>query len=240
MPAIQSRVDTGTNMPRSTPMNNLAVKQTEPDPIILDDLVTQINKAHGQVEQAFSSAMDHALVVGDLLLKAKSQLKHGEFKPWITNNCEFSDRMARAYMRVAEQFPKLPDEERQRVADMSLRGVLKLFASPGSKPRRSRVIRLDEVGTADLIAELETREPAEAEQSLFRLINKWADAAGNEIIVRPKMAAASETAEQASDEEMEEDPLAIPPFLDRRDEAPDKNHEEDIPPQPQNQENNNG
>ncbi len=215
-------------------MNNLAVQQTELEHNTLDDLATKINIAHNQVEQAFLSAVNHALVAGDLLLEAKRQVSHGEFKSWIEQNCEFSDRMARAYMRVAEQLPKLPDEERQRVADMSLRGVLKLFASPGSRPRKSRVIRLDEVGTADLIAELETREPGEAEQSLFRLISKWADAAGNEITVRPKMAAESETVEQASDEKAEEDLLAMPPYLDRRDETSDANHDEDIPPQPQN------
>jgi hypothetical protein len=221
-------------------MTNLAVQQTDPEQNTLVELAMQINGAHAQAEQAFLSGMNHALKVGELLLEVKTTIDHGRFNPWIKDNCDFSDRMARAYMQVARQFPGLPYEERQRVADMSLRGVLKLFASPEGKPRKIRIIKLGEVGTADLIAELETREPDEAEQSLFLLVSKWAAAAGNEVIVRPKMAAASETAEQTSDEESEEDPLTIPPFLDRRDEAPDMKHDEDIPPQPQNQENNNG
>jgi hypothetical protein len=220
-------------------MNNLPIIKTETDPNTLDDLATKINNAHYQVEQAFSSAMNHALEAGDFLLKVKKQVSHGGFAPWIRNNCEFADRMARAYMSVAVQFPKLPDEERQRVADMSLRGVLKLFASPGGRPPKSRVIRLGEVGTADLIAELETREPSGGEQSLFRLISKWAAATGNEVIVRPKMAAAFGTTEQTSDGNVKDDPLAIPRFLDKRNEASGANHGENITPNPQNQENNN-
>ena len=222
---------------------NLPVIQSDTDPNTLDDLAIIINKAHDQVEQAFSSAMNHALVAGDHLLEVKRQVNHGEFNTWIKGNCEFSDRMARAYMRVAEQFPKLPEEERQRVADMSLRGVLKLFACPGNKPPISRVIKLDEVDTADLIAELETRDPDEAKQALLKLIKKWADAAGNEIIVRPKKTdvfKTIETADQTSAEEFEEGPLAIPPILDRQNTAPNTNQDEDIPAQPQNQENSNG
>ena len=99
------------------------------------------------------------------------------------------------------------------------------------------MIKLSDVNTADLVAELETRDPGEVGPTLLILVGEWADAAGNEIIVRPKKAVVTETIEQTSDEETEEDPMAIPPFLVRRDVAPDTNHGEDIPPQPHNQEN---
>jgi hypothetical protein len=224
----------------TTAMKTLVAQHIQPAPDSLDNLVTEINKAHGEVERAFTSAIDNALVAGKLLLEAKSLVKHGNFNIWIKTNCEFSDRMARAYMRVANKFPTLPDKERQRVADMSLRGVLKLFASPGGKPRMNQVIRLADVETADLVAELEARPPAEAEKPLFVLVSKWADDAGNEIIVRPKKAAASETTQPTSDKEIEEDPLAIPPFLDRRDATSDTNHDEEISPNSHNQENNDG
>jgi len=236
-------MSTRSSQSESKPTDNLLAQQAEPETKTLIDLAAQINQAHDQVEQAFTSAMKHALIAGKFLLEAKTQLKHGEFKPWIRDNFEFSDRMARAYMRVAKEFPKLPDEERQRVTDMSLRGVLKLLASPKNKTTAgsdSPVINLTDVETVDLVAELETRSPDEAEKALLILVRKWADAAGNEIIVRPKETAAPETSDQTSDEEFKEDLLAIPPSLDRRDEASDTNHDKVIPPQSRNQENNNG
>ena len=231
-------------------MNNLAVQRTEPAPITLNDLVTQIKEAHDQVEQAFTAAVGHALKAGELLLEAKSQLDHGEFESWIKDNFEFSNRMARIYMRVAREFIKLPDEERQRVADMSLRGVLKLLAPPRDKadtqsnrPPESPdniVISLAGVEIADLVAELETRDPRDAEQGLLMLVRKWADAAGNEIIVRPKKADETETSDRILVEKIKEDPTAIPAKFVRRDVTLVANNDEEIPPHSQNEENYDG
>jgi hypothetical protein len=210
----------------------------------LNDLAAQINRAHSQVEQAFTSAMGHALTAGKLLLEAKKQLKHGKFKPWIKANFKFSDRMARAYMRVAEKFPGLPDEERQRVADMSLRGVLKLLATPKDKTSTQSdeppeqpdnlVIMLAEVGTADLVAELGTRDSGEAEPALLKLLGRWADAAGKEIIIRPKKAAESEPPEQTPTEKINKDLLNIPPGMDRRGAPSGTNRGDGIPSQSRN------
>jgi hypothetical protein len=228
-------------MPRSEPVNELIVERTEPAPIALNDLVTQIKEAHGQVEQAFTAAVGHALKAGELLLEAKSQLDHGKFEPWIKANFEFSGRMARAYMRVAEKFPELPDEKRQRVSDMSLRGLLKLFASPkaGRQPKR-QLVNLAEVKTANLVAELVARNPRDAEPGLLMLVRKWADAAGNEIIVRPKKTDESETPEHISAEKTKVDLLTNLGKFDRRNEAPGTNYDEEIPSQSPNQERKNG
>jgi hypothetical protein len=225
-------------------MNNLSVQQIGPIPNTLDDLVAQINESHDQVEKACTAAVGHALKAGQFLLEAKGQLNHGEFKPWIEANLDLSDRMARAYMRVAEKFPELPDEKRQRVADMSLRGVLKLLASPKDKADTQSdkqpespdniVISLAEVEIADLVAELETRDPRDAEQALLMRVRQWADAAENEIIVRPKKADESETTEQNSTENAKDDLTRIPLSLDRRNVASSANHDEEIPPQPRN------
>jgi hypothetical protein len=220
-------------------MNNLTVQKIAPIPNTLDDLVTQINQAHDQVEKAVSATINLALEAGELLLKAKSQLAHGEFEPWVTANFEFSNRMARAYMRVAKKLQELPDEKRQRVADKSLRELIKLFTSPRNNLPKNSVISLAEVEMADLVAELETRDPHDAEQALLMRVRQWVDADGDEIIVCPKKAVESETAEQNSTKNTKDDPLFIPPSLDRRNETPSPNHEDKSPTQLQNKENKN-
>jgi len=225
-------------------MNDLVAQQDEPAPDNLEDLAAQINQAHGQVEQAFESAVENALTAGKLLLMAKKQVKHGEFEAWIEDNFEFSYRLARAYMRVAKKLPELPGEKWQRVANMSLRGILKLLASPideQSEPAESRVIKLANANTEDLVAELATRGPGAAEEALLTLLRKWADDAGKEIIVRSRSAAEPETFDQTPAYGAGEDLLCIPPYLDRRGAAGGgTNHDEEIWPQPQNQENSNG
>jgi hypothetical protein len=203
-------------------MSDLVAQQDEPAPDNLEDLAAQINQAHGQVEQAFESAVENALTAGKLLLVAKKQVKHGEFEAWIEGNFEFSSRLARAYMRVAKKLPELPGEKWQRVANMSLRGILKLLASPmdeQSEPAGSRVIKLANANTEDLVAELATRDPGEAEEALLTLLRKWADDAGKEIIVRSRSEAESETFDHTPADGAEEDLLCIPPYLDRRGEA---------------------
>lgn len=61
----------------------------------------QINEAHRLARSHADSAVQHAIRCGELLLRKKAELKHGEFKPWIEENCEFSYPSAVRYMRVA-------------------------------------------------------------------------------------------------------------------------------------------
>ena len=224
-------------------MNDVVARQVESAPTILEDLAARINQAHDQVEQAFVSAVENALTAGKLLLEAKRQVEHGEFEAWVEDNFEFSYRLARAYMRVARKLPELPDEKRQRAANMGLRGILKLLASPideQSRPAGNRVIKLVNVKTEDLVSELGTRGPGEAEQALLTLLRKWADDAGNEIIVRSRNEAEPETPDQTPAEETEEDPFAISPETDRQNPAVGTGHDEEISLRSQNQENSNG
>src|SRR5262249_7175396 len=66
-----------------------------------------------------------AIAAGDLLLKAKAQLKHGGWLDWLKANCEISERTVQAYMRLA----RLPVEKRNAVADLPLREALSAIRS---------------------------------------------------------------------------------------------------------------
>ena len=60
----------------------------------------RINEEHRLARQCADTAIEHAIKCGELLTEKKAQLDHGDFKPWIENNCEFSYRRAARYMQV--------------------------------------------------------------------------------------------------------------------------------------------
>jgi hypothetical protein len=57
-----------------------------------------INEAHHAAEQA---AAPYWLQVGQMMLEAKGQLSHGEFRPWIERNFNIGYVQASRYMKVA-------------------------------------------------------------------------------------------------------------------------------------------
>lgn len=95
------------------------------------EIAERINAEHQACEQAARSALEHARTAGGLLQEAKEMLPHGQWEPWIEESCVFSARTARMYMQVARHWPEL--EERQRVADLSLREAVKLLSTPRSE-----------------------------------------------------------------------------------------------------------
>lgn len=103
----------------------------------LPQLAERINQEHRACEAALNTGLQHALEAGRLLIEAKEQVKHGDWGQWIKDNCECSDRTARAYMRVAHGLPRL-EGKRQRAADLSFRDAVKLLAEP-EKASREKV-----------------------------------------------------------------------------------------------------
>lgn len=98
--------------------------------LVLSSLATEINREHQAIEQALSSAVDHAIKAGELLTQAKASLPHGAWGVWLEENCTVSTRTANNYMRVARELPLLDDSNRQRVANLPLRDALSALAEP--------------------------------------------------------------------------------------------------------------
>jgi vacuolar-type H+-ATPase subunit I/STV1 len=99
----------------------------------LADLAARIRAEHETASAEFNSSLRHAMACGELLIEAKAELnKHGEWLPWLKDNCEMSERTAQAYMRVARSFRNLDDAKAQRVADLSFRDALRSLAATGS------------------------------------------------------------------------------------------------------------
>lgn len=84
---------------------------------------------HEAAQASMRSAVVHAIRAGELLIEAKAGIPHGDFGEFC-KALPFSDRTGRGYMRLA----RLDAEERQRVADMSLREALEAIAETKREP----------------------------------------------------------------------------------------------------------
>ena len=67
---------------------------------VTDSLAAEIRSIHQLITASLKRTVDNALRVGQLLTQAKGQMNHGEWIPWVTNNCGFSDRSAARYMKL--------------------------------------------------------------------------------------------------------------------------------------------
>jgi hypothetical protein len=101
------------------------------------------NKLHREIQSLEVDAKNKAAQIGELLIakKASPEIKHGEWKQWIEDNCEFTDRHARRYVKVFEV-------KRTHVSDFnsctSIREVLELAKKPkGKKPTPEKKPKLD-------------------------------------------------------------------------------------------------
>lgn len=94
----------------------------------LGELAESINREHSLFEKAALSAVEHAGRAGELLIKAKCQIRHGGWLSWIEANCSFGGRTAQGYMRVARRIAELSGADTQRVAHLPLRGLLAEFS----------------------------------------------------------------------------------------------------------------
>jgi hypothetical protein len=130
-PSIQLSQHTGnTSTVRSSrmeaSMTNVAVSEViSPGTLSLPELVTALNNEHKQVKECVIKGAQHAVRAGELLWQAKRKVAHGQWLEWIAVNCEFAERTAQLYMKLADDLPQLANP--QRIADLSLTGAIKMI-----------------------------------------------------------------------------------------------------------------
>lgn len=96
-------------------MTTTLVEQTRTLNESLDQLTDEINEAHEAAESAMRDSLAHAQRAGELLIKLKDSLAHGQFMHWVEQYCTFSHRMANYYMAVARAVP-----DSQSVANLTI------------------------------------------------------------------------------------------------------------------------
>lgn len=99
----------------------------------LAKLAKAINRGHAAVLSCAGKSLEHARATGELLIRAKETLPHGEYLPWLAEHCEVSERHASRYMLIAHHWQEKSDT-RGRFDELSLRGFLDLLAGDDPAP----------------------------------------------------------------------------------------------------------
>lgn len=71
-------------------------------------LAARINAEHDAGEGATRKGLEHFRAAGEALLRAKGQCGHGKWLAWLKKNVRCSQQRASEYMRVAQNWDKLP------------------------------------------------------------------------------------------------------------------------------------
>ncbi len=101
-------------------------------PKALDDLARRINEAHTVALGSARTAIEHAIECGRLLIEAKDQVEHGEWRKWVETNTTVSHRTAQLWMRYAENSEILLTNT-QSIALLTFAEADKLIAAQNAK-----------------------------------------------------------------------------------------------------------
>ena len=97
--------------------------------ISLATLAERIRTEHTAVSTALNQSLAHAMAAGDALIEAKEKVQHGQWLPWLKDNCAISDRTAQLYMRVAKNRAEIEKRQiRNDIADLNLNEAAAMLA----------------------------------------------------------------------------------------------------------------
>lgn len=87
-----------TVLQKEARVSNVAVREKAEIARPLPVLVPLIKR---ELEDGYNAGMEHYRRAGEMLLEAKGQVPHGEWRAWVDRNFELSYRTARVYMELA-------------------------------------------------------------------------------------------------------------------------------------------
>jgi hypothetical protein len=134
----------------------------------LDDLATRIKRCHQAVRDAAKNIVQQAIAAGMALNDAKSKLAHGEWLPWVEQNCGFSERTAHNYMLLAANQYKF---KFAIDADLTLNQALRQIKGDDHPKEDGPASRYDKA-QATLIKKLGKLLPQDVENAAKRTITE--------------------------------------------------------------------
>lgn len=123
-------------------------------------LVASINAEHDHCLAAMRQSLIHALAAGDMLIEAKGLVAHGEWLPWLADNCGIPKRTAQLYMRLAKH-RELIEAKSADVALLTIQAAVELI---DRKPTLAE--RLDDVEAAVVALEGELADASTCRKQL--------------------------------------------------------------------------
>jgi hypothetical protein len=119
----------------------------------LTDLAARIRAEHEATSEALKSSVEHGIAAGELLVEAKAKVPHGQWLPWLRDNCSISERTAQLYMRCAKNRTAIETQIRNGVADLSLNEAAAiLMLSSDVQKLFAFAKRLEDAGPEDIIS----------------------------------------------------------------------------------------
>jgi len=183
----------------------------------LEKLAVEIRKHHELCD--WKKTLDHAITAGSLLETAKKELPHGEWGKWVEENCGFTDRTARQYMRFWENRQQLWDHQKTEATSvLNISGAVKLLTAPKKKQITAETkitTEKQEPVTLDVKVTTEKKEPVTVNPVVT--VKKSADRIEKEA--REK-AEEIKTAKEAEEKQPWEEEATVEPV---EDEEPKKN-----------------
>jgi hypothetical protein len=101
--------------------------------VSLNDLTVGIHDAHVGVVSAFNSAIDNAIVAGELLIKAKELTPHGHWGKFL-KRCDVGERQSERYMKLAELVQANPTSKSD-LTNLSIEQAIKRLLPPKTHDR---------------------------------------------------------------------------------------------------------
>lgn len=123
----------------------------------LERLAAGIRQKCEEAEGHARSAVAAAREAGAMLIEAKGIAGHGNWLPWLAENCGMSERTAQGYMKLA----RLDEVKAQRVAYLPLRAALREIAKPDALELFKKILAADLAACMEWndVADLATANP---------------------------------------------------------------------------------
>lgn len=126
-------------------------------------LAAGINMEHQECLTAMRQSLAHALAAGDMLVEAKSLVPHGEWLPWLADNCAIPKRTAQLYMRLAKHREFIQTKSAD-VAHLTIQSAVELI---DRKPTLAE--RLDDIESAIVRLEAELADASACRKQFDRV-----------------------------------------------------------------------
>ncbi len=114
--------------------------------VSIKDAATELNRLDAAIQSGMRQTVADAIRAGEILSQVKDRLGHGEFLPWIEENCGFSRQTADNYRRLYEHRDKLPTVSNLQEAYKKIEQIETADKQTENQRARGRVSEFRETG----------------------------------------------------------------------------------------------
>ena len=123
---------------------------------------TELNQIEVEINFYKGQAVQSIFEIGERLIKAKKLVDHGEWEDWLKDKVNFSNRQARRFMQVVEQFPN-----RTLATTLGNTKVFELLTLP-----KEQIEEFVEVNPVEDMTKLELRQAIKEKKELEKQLEE--------------------------------------------------------------------